>query len=112
MEKFISSCGLDCATCNARIATLSDDDDLREKTAAEWSAQFQASITADMINCLGCRQNDVLFGHCFECEIRNCVKSKNFDTCGECSEIDGCSLLAPIHQYVPEAKQNLLDLIH
>ena len=30
-------CGLDCENCAARIATVNNDDELREKTAKEWS---------------------------------------------------------------------------
>ena len=33
MEKIISCCGLNCATCEARIATLKNDDELRKATA-------------------------------------------------------------------------------
>jgi len=55
MEKLISCCGLDCATCDARIATLNNDNELRSKTAEEWSAMFNAQISAEMINCMGCR---------------------------------------------------------
>ncbi len=33
MEKLISSCGLDCAGCDARNATLANDNELRTKTA-------------------------------------------------------------------------------
>ncbi len=107
MEKLISCCGLDCATCDARIATLNNDDELRSKTAKEWSAMFNAQISAEMINCMGCRESGVLFGHCYECEIRNCVKEKGFETCGDCGEMTTCQKVAGIHQFVPEAVANL-----
>ena len=110
MEKLISCCGLDCTTCDARIATILDDNELRTKTAQDWSAQFNASITAEMINCMGCRENGVHFGHCFECEIRICVKDKGFETCGDCSEMSTCQIVAGVHQYVPEAVTNLQSL--
>ena len=32
MEKVIACCGLNCATCDARTATIANDDDLRAKT--------------------------------------------------------------------------------
>ena len=35
MEKMIAYCGLDCAACEARIATVQDDSALRRKFAAE-----------------------------------------------------------------------------
>jgi len=42
MEKIISCCGLDCAACEARIATLANDDKLRAETAEKWMKQFGA----------------------------------------------------------------------
>ncbi len=32
MEKLIACCGLNCATCDARIATITDDNEMRAKT--------------------------------------------------------------------------------
>ncbi len=55
-DKLIACCGLDCEKCDARIATLADDNALREKTAALWSKLNGAQITPEMINCTGCRR--------------------------------------------------------
>jgi hypothetical protein len=110
MEKLIACCGLDCATCDARIATVNNDNDLRIKTAEAWSVQFKSAITAEMINCAGCRGEGVHFSHCYECEIRNCAKDKGFQTCGECVEMTACKKVEMIHQYVPETITNLQSL--
>ena len=40
MEKVISCCGINCSGCDARIATLTDDNDLRAKTAEKWSVDY------------------------------------------------------------------------
>ena len=37
MKQLIACCGLDCENCDARIATVTNDDALREKTAKAWS---------------------------------------------------------------------------
>ena len=37
MRKMIAYCGLDCEKCDAYIATVRDDQALREKTAKAWS---------------------------------------------------------------------------
>ena len=37
MNKYIAYCGLDCETCEAREATITNDDELRAKVAKEWS---------------------------------------------------------------------------
>ena len=80
MEKLISCCGLDCAGCDAHIATMADDNELRTKTAETWKVQFGADITPEMINCTGCREAGVKFAHCSECGIRNCVNSPQINT--------------------------------
>ena len=55
MKQLIACCGLDCESCDARIATVRDDNELREKTAQLWSKLNNIpEITADTINCMGC----------------------------------------------------------
>jgi len=110
MEKIIACCGINCASCDARIATLANDDELRAQTAEKWRAAFSADITSEMINCTGCREAGVKFSHCAECEIRNCVNSKGFETCADCEKLESCALLVNIHQYLPEALENLKSL--
>jgi len=110
MEKLIACCGIDCATCDARTATLTDDNALREKTAQTWSEQFSVSIPAESINCTGCREEGVKFSHCDVCEIRNCAHAKGFQTCGECVELDVCPIVGAIFQHMPELKENLKSL--
>jgi hypothetical protein len=111
MEKLISCCGLNCAACDARIATINNDDELRKATAEKWRVAFNATdLSYEMINCTGCREEGVKFSHCTGCQIRNCVKTKGFETCGDCSELDSCSLVAGIHKYAPEAITNLRSL--
>lgn len=111
MEKLIACCGLNCAACEARIATLADDDELRAQTAEKWKTQYGAAeITPDMINCTGCREPGVKIGHCAECEIRNCVKAKDFETCANCEKLENCDITKSLHQYVPEALLNLRSL--
>lgn len=111
MEKLISCCGLNCAECDARIATMRNDDELRKATAEKWRVEFHAEgITYEMINCTGCREPGVKLGHCEECQVRVCVKSKGFNTCADCSELDSCSIVAMIHQHAPDARKNLNEL--
>ena len=37
MNSFIAYCGLDCESCEARMATMNNDDTLRKKVAKLWS---------------------------------------------------------------------------
>ena len=111
MNKLIAYCGLDCNTCDARNATINDDDDLRKSTAEKWRTAFNAAdLTYEMINCTGCREEGVKFSHCDVCEIRNCAKAKGFGTCGDCQEMDTCKLIEGVHKFVPEAIANLRSL--
>lgn len=74
MKNLVACCGLDCETCDARVATLNNDNALREKTAKLWSQLNEVPITPDMINCLGCRTEGVKTPFCDKlCPIRQCV---------------------------------------
>lgn len=111
MEKFIACCGIDCAKCDARIATITDDNELRKATAEKWRVNFNApDLSPSMINCTGCRAEGVKFNYCEVCEIRKCVKNKGFESCGNCQKMETCSLVAGIHKFVPEAIANLKSL--
>ena len=56
MKQLIACCGLDCENCDARIATINNDEKLREETAQKWSVMNNTSeITPETINCTGCR---------------------------------------------------------
>ena len=111
MKQLTACCGLDCESCDARLATVADDDALREKTAQKWSEMNNApQITAATINCTGCRTEGVKFAYCSDyCEIRKCVQTKGFDTCGDCPELENCPTVSPIFQHAPGAKENLLS---
>lgn len=111
MNKLISCCGLNCETCDAYIATMKNSDELRKQTAEKWQKMFNApEIKIESINCTGCRSDGVKFAHCYECKIRICTESKGFETCAECSALDSCKLVAGVHQFAPEALQNLKNL--
>jgi hypothetical protein len=111
MEKIIACCGLNCAACDARIATVTDNDELRAKTAEKWKVQYNApNILPEMINCTGCMEPGAKIAHCTQCEIRNCVISKGFHTCADCDEMESCAIVGNIFKFVPEALENLKSL--
>ena len=111
MKQLIACCGIDCENCDARIATIADDNELRVKTAQKWSAMNNApEITAVTINCMGCRVGGTKFAYCSDyCEIRKCVYGKEYNTCGDCKELDNCQIVGAIFQNVPGAKENLKE---
>ena len=108
MKQLIAYCGLDCESCQARLATLTDDQSLRKKVAEEWSQLNQADITPDMINCTGCRADGVKTPFCESlCPIRKCAQGRNLETCGACGEKNTCEKLAMIASGNESARENL-----
>ena len=97
MNAFIAYCGLDCESCEARLATVNDDDALRRKVAAQWSALNGVEITPDMIHCSGCRIDGAKTPYCESlCPIRQCAAGKEVETCGDCPEMRNCEKLGAI----------------
>ena len=108
MKNFIAYCGLDCETCEARLATLHDDNELRKKVAREWSEMNKVEITPEMINCTGCRIEGVKTPYCESlCPIRQCGLRKGYETCGDCSELETCEKVGMIIGNSKEALRNM-----
>ena len=109
MNKMIAYCGLDCEKCDAYLATIRDDQALREKTAKAWAELNQAPILPEHINCLGCRADGVKTVFCDSlCQIRQCALNKGVETCGGCPEMERCGTVGQIHAGASEARDNLM----
>lgn len=90
-EKLTSICGLDCKKCGAYIALKNNDNELRKKTAKEWSAAFGHDIPAENVNCVGCCVTEGIHGgYCHACPLRACALSKNMPNCYVCPEFYEC----------------------
>ena len=108
MKTMIAYCGLDCEKCDAYLATIHDDQALREKTAKLWSEWNRVEILPEHICCEGCRANGRKTVYCDRlCEIRKCALKKGFETCGSCPELETCPTLAMIVSNNPDALRNL-----
>jgi hypothetical protein len=111
MEKVIACCGLNCAACEARIATINNDNELRKATAEKWKIAYNVpDMSREMINCTGCREEGVKLGHWSMCQIRVCAKAKGFQTCGECEDLEKCSIISGVLKFSADALANLKDL--
>jgi hypothetical protein len=111
MERIIAYCGLSCSECPAYIAKKTNDDELRKKTAVEWSKMFNSDIKPEDINCDSCLTIDgVVIQYCNVCDIRKCAQAKNVENCGFCDEYT-CEKLERWFKNVPNAKA-VLDRIH
>ena len=108
MRNMIAYCGLDCETCDAYLATINDDQELREKTAKLWAELNNAPILPEHINCQGCRMDGIKTVFCENlCDIRLCALKKGVATCGDCPDIDHCQTVATIISTNPAALKNL-----
>lgn len=108
MKEMIAYCGLDCEKCDAYIATINDDQKLREKTAKLWAELNNAPILPEHINCQGCRVKGVKTVFCESiCGIRQCAMKKGISTCGECSDLENCTTVGAILENNPSALNNL-----
>lgn len=108
MKKMIGYCGLDCEKCDAYIATVRNDQGLREKTARRWSELNGVEITPEMIRCEGCRVDGVKTPYCESlCPVRQCAVNKLVETCGSCAEMEKCEKVGAIIGNNPEARRNL-----
>lgn len=98
MDILRACCGLNCEKCEARIATINNDDELRKAVAEKWSKMNnEPSITPKTINCMGCRtEGECKFYFCSHlCEIRKCCMKRGFATCASCSEWKSCPTISP-----------------
>ncbi len=108
MKNNIAYCGLDCEKCEAYIATKNNDNALREKVAKLWSELNNVTITPDMINCDGCRENGRKTPFCESlCRIRQCGLEKKYNTCGDCAQLESCEKVGMIIKNNAEALNNL-----
>jgi len=111
MDKIIAYCGLNCSECPAYIAKRTNDEELRKKTAVEWSKAFNSEIRPEDVNCDACTTTDgVTIQYCSVCEIRKCAREKSVENCGFCDDYI-CDKLEKWFKNVPNAKE-VLDKIH
>ena len=109
MNQLIAYCGLDCEKCDAYIATMNNDQKLREKTAKLWAELNNAPILPEHINCQGCRTKGIKTVFCDSlCAIRQCALKKEVATCGDCPEFETCQKVGVIINNNPQALKNLL----
>ena len=107
-NRYVAYCGLDCSKCEAHLATVKNDGELRKKVAKNWSELNGVEITPEMINCDGCRINGVKTPFCEAlCPIRQCALKNDLPTCGECAEVRSCAKVGMILKNNPEARENL-----
>ena len=108
MRNMIAYCGLDCEKCDAYLATIHDDQALREKTAKLWAQLNNAPVHPEHINCQGCRADGVKTVFCNSlCGIRQCALKKGMEPCGDCPDMETCRAVGEVISNNAEALENL-----
>ena len=102
----LGCCGIVCSECGAFKATKTNDVALAEKTAAEWSKQFNVAVKVENVWCDGCTEAGRKCTHCGECEIRACATGRKLAHCGLCADYP-CKALTGFFGMVPTAKATL-----
>jgi len=103
MKDIISACGLDCFSCECRIAYLAGDEAKKAEIATSWSKRYQTELSREDIKCDGCMEGKVHFNWCDRCPIRSCVVKKGYQSCAECPDFP-CENNSWLYEQVPAAK--------
>ena len=109
MNQMIAFCGLDCAKCEAYIATQANDDAAKERVAAKWRQEYNTpDITVASVTCDGCvTLTGRLGGYCPQCPIRACGVARQIANCAYCADYSTCDKLADFFKSVPNARVTL-----
>ncbi len=111
MSLIIGCCGLVCSNCPVFLATISDDDAARAKTAEFFFKKYEFEFKAKDMNCDGCiSENGRLIAHCNSCEIRKCCREKRLENCSVCKE-QPCDYLFKFHEFSADAKASFEALV-
>ncbi len=103
----LSCCGLICTECPAYLAARTNDEELRAKTAEEWSNLFRVRIKPEGINCDGCMSSgEQIFGYCRVCEVRTCARDKGVLNCFVCLDYP-CPKMIRLQEFLPAARKIL-----
>ena len=90
MEKMIACCGVDCAVCDAYVATRTNDDALRRTTAERWARHVNIVPVEpeDLISRtqLQPQTDGPHIANYDFCNICTCCLEKQHTTCAECDE--------------------------
>jgi hypothetical protein len=111
MNKNTAYCGLNCRECNAYIATMNDDDELRTSVAKKWDSPDYL-VSKEDINCIGCRiEPGAHFKWCGSCAVRKCASERGVETCAHCDDYV-CSTLKEWLTMAGDEARERLEKIH
>jgi len=84
MSEMIAYCGLDCAECDAFIATQLKDLERKKGIAERWTKAHNIEFRPEDVDCAGC-MSDKISGWCTKiCKVRPCAEARGVKTCAHC----------------------------
>lgn len=91
MKESLCYCGHDCARCLTYLATIHDDESLRERAQKFYSETFGLEIPLDRVVCHGGRSEHPFY-LCAECPFAKCCNNRGIASCTDCPKYS-CDLL-------------------
>ncbi len=111
MNPLIAFCGLDCAKCDAYLATQANDEAAQQRLLIKWRQEYNSpDMPIAAVICDGCTSSGRLGGYCSECPVRACSVSRQMANCAYCSDYASCEKLAHFLSLAPQAKANLEEI--
>ncbi|WP_082128469.1 DUF3795 domain-containing protein [Kosmotoga pacifica] len=102
-------CGIDCFRCSVYIATINNDEKLREETAAKWRKEFHLEVESEDLVCRGCKSGRA-WKMCIDCPFVKCCKERRLNNCGECDSYP-CSRISEFLKDFSD-EMAFLDQVH
>lgn len=86
-KDFLAPCGMYCGVCGVYIATRDNNAGFLERLLGVYQGNIPGldHLTIKNLECDGCLSNRKSI-FCESCAIRNCVKTKGYDGCHQCTE--------------------------
>jgi hypothetical protein len=109
VNEIIAYCGLDCAKCEAFLATQKNDRAELERVAQKWSegdGHTHPKLTAEDVTCDGCFGKRISKYARSYCAIRACGIDKKVKNCAYCDDYQ-CEKIAKFLQNTPTAAEKL-----
>ncbi|MBR5222406.1 MAG: DUF3795 domain-containing protein [Clostridia bacterium] len=100
----VGCCGHDCSRCKIYLATVHDDEQLRQESKQFYRDAFSADLPLHTFHCLGCRSEDV-FALCRDCPFTVCADRHGVTHCADCAEYPCPALTEYQKTYVNRCNQ-------
>jgi len=94
----VAYCALPCDKCDAYLATINNDENLKIEVAARWG------MKPEDIYCEGCKSENALFS----CTAKKCAVERNLITCAHCEDFIDCD--NELWEKYPQIRQKAEEL--